>query len=282
MPSEFRSLEDFLVSKPLTVDAEIDDGWGTPFPVKGREIEAAVLFADITAFSTRTADLSPVETLIFVNNFFTWISAEALRGGNGIVDKYIGDEMMLVFSQEFGADDPFVEAVRAARWMGQNDALGFYPHIGIASGRVIVGYAGTPLKYNCSVFGTPVTIAARCAGVKVEADTPVGATVVFPAEEWRDRLLTDVLEPERFQAPDGSVAEHPLDWQLREAREVTVKNTTLRVRELVRTGVWLPGPGASGDHRAREAFAGLRRAGLYRPVPFTDRPVVPGPNTEQT
>ena len=47
------------------------------------QIEATVLFADVTAFSARTADLDPTETLTFVNNFFCWITAEALRGRPG-------------------------------------------------------------------------------------------------------------------------------------------------------------------------------------------------------
>jgi class 3 adenylate cyclase len=115
---------------------------------------------------------SPAETLIFVNWFFAWISAEALRGGKGIIDKYIGDEVMVVFSKEFGSDDPFVEAVQTARWMAEHDVWAFLPHVGIASGDVIVGYAGTPLKYNGSVFGTPVALASRCAGIKPATDGP--------------------------------------------------------------------------------------------------------------
>jgi adenylate cyclase len=63
---------------------------GAKFPVKGREIEATVLFADITGFSARTLNLDPTETLASVNHFFAWITAEALRGRLGIVDKYIG------------------------------------------------------------------------------------------------------------------------------------------------------------------------------------------------
>ena len=151
----YHSLEDFLIAKMLTVDAEADDGWNARFPVKGREIEATVLFADITRFSSRTADLDPTETLAFVNHFFAWITAEALRGRPGIVDKYIGDEIMVVFSKEFGSADPFADAVQTARWMGQNDVFAFLPHVGIATGPVIVGYVGTPLRYNCSVFGAP-------------------------------------------------------------------------------------------------------------------------------
>jgi class 3 adenylate cyclase len=43
--------------------------------MKGAELEATILFADITNFSARTLDLTPMETLSFVNNFFAWIAA---------------------------------------------------------------------------------------------------------------------------------------------------------------------------------------------------------------
>ncbi len=140
----------------------LDDGWGARFPVKGREIEATVLFADITAFSRRTLGLSPAATLVYVQNFFAWITAEALRGRPGIVDKYIGDEVMVVFSGEFGSDEPFVDAVEAAAAMSRHDALAYQPHIGIASGPVIVGYAGTAFRTTspCSALRSPSPLAA--------------------------------------------------------------------------------------------------------------------------
>ena len=266
---DFQTLEDFLISSPLHADGQLDDGWGASFPVKGREIEATVLFADITGFSTRTSNLSPAETLVFVNNFFAWVSAEAIRGGRGIVDKYIGDEVMIIYSREFGSEDPFVDAVQAARWMAQNDAHSFVPHVGIASGRVIVGYTGTPARYSCSVFGAPVVFAARCAKVKPEGGGPYGATVVFPANEWADRDLRDVIPSQEVRNPDGTTGEQPFDWELLDPRNVTVKRTSLAVRELVRTGIWITGPGGSPEDRARDGLASLKEAGLYRPdLPF--------------
>lgn len=67
---QFHSLEDFLASTESHVDGVLDDGWGFGFPVKGREIEATVLFADIGSFSTRTLAMSPAATLVYVQNFF--------------------------------------------------------------------------------------------------------------------------------------------------------------------------------------------------------------------
>lgn len=70
-PWRYTSLEDFLTAAELSVDGRLDDGWGADVFIKGRELEnAAVLFADISGFSARTADMTPTETLIYVNTFF--------------------------------------------------------------------------------------------------------------------------------------------------------------------------------------------------------------------
>ena len=203
MGPRYATLADFLASQMLTIDASTDDGWGAPMSVKGREIEATILFADITSFSARTADLEPSETLAFVNHFFAWTSAEALKHGPGIVDKYIGDEVMVIFSNEFGSDDPLLDAVHAARAMGQYDASSFMPHIGIASGRVMVGYVGTPQGYSVSVFGTPVALASRCAAVPLPdgLDSPVSSYISLPAHEIAGRDFEELIPTEISKDP---------------------------------------------------------------------------------
>jgi class 3 adenylate cyclase len=264
----YNSLEDFLVSNQLTVDGRLNDGWGAVFPIKGREIQATILFADIAGFSRRTLDLSPTETLIFVNNFFAWISAEALPDSNGIVDKYIGDELMIVFSKEFGSQDPFLEAIEAARWMAEHDALSFTPHMGIASGPVIVGYVGTPVKYNCSVFGSPVALAARCAAIRPEMgeDGPMfSSSIVFPAGEWGERVFSSVFPPEKYKDIDGSIKERPHAWDLRSPRKVKPKNLPeCEVREIVTCSMHLPSQ--SAEERARASLDLLRAHGRYWPT----------------
>jgi len=263
---QYHSLEDFLATNPLSVDAQIDDGWGALFPVKGREIEATILFSDVSGFSRRTLALSPTETLIFVNNFFTWISAEALRGRPGVVDKYIGDENMVVFSKEFGSDDPFVDAVQTARWMSEHDALDFSPHIGIASGPVTVGYVGTPIKYNCSVFGAPVAMAARCAAVKQEnLDNRLTSTViVFPSSEWGDRSFKEVFPPVKYREPDGTITEQPHAWEMRTPRKVPMKNLPdTEITEIVNCSAHFPHQTA--EERARRTLQVIQEAGRYWP-----------------
>ena len=66
----YKSLEDFLISKELSIDYIATDGWGGDYPVKGCEIDASILFADISGFSKRTINLSSTATMFFVNHFF--------------------------------------------------------------------------------------------------------------------------------------------------------------------------------------------------------------------
>jgi class 3 adenylate cyclase len=248
----YNSLEDYLISHPLDVNGIADDGWGATFPVKGREIEAAILFADISSFSARTLNLSSTETLIYVNNFFTWITAEALRDRPGIVDKYIGDEIMVVFSEEFGSKDPFVDAVQTARMFGEMDLHNYSPHMGIVWGIVTVGYVGTPLRYNCSVFGSAVALAARCASAKV---SKISGTIVFPAALWKGRKFEDVLPPVRDKKYVG--------WKMNEPQTIGIKNMPdLEVISIEKATVHFSS--WTAEERAKKTLKWLKEEGLYR------------------
>ncbi|MEZ5075937.1 MAG: adenylate/guanylate cyclase domain-containing protein [Solirubrobacterales bacterium] len=267
-----RSLEDFLIGTPLNGDAQLNDGWGAYYPMKGRELEATILFADITAFSARTLELTPMETLSFVNNFFAWITAEALRGSKGVVDKYIGDEVMVVFSKDFGSTDPFREAVQVARFMAEHDVHSYQPHIGLASGRAVIGYVGTPLKYSATVLGHPVAMAARCAGVKPAVDqaTSFSTSISFPAVDWGDRDFDEVFPPERVRIPEelrvgdqDELEDRPHGWEMLPPRSVELKNMPdTEVTSIVnRAGHF---SNASAEDRARESVAWMRDRGAYK------------------
>lgn len=267
LDQRFHSLDDFLASTTSHVDGVLDDGWGYGFPVKGREIEATVLFADISGFSTRTVDMSPAATLVYVQNFFAWITAEALHGRPGIVDKYIGDEVMVVFSTEFGSEDPILDAVQAAAAMTKHDVHAYCPHMGIASGRVIVGYAGTALRYNVSVFGAPVALAARCAAVKpATSDEPVhvSSTIVMPATDWGNRDLDEVLPLRTETLPDGRGYVEPATFELQAVRDVEMKGLgKVAVREIHNRGIHLPS--LSVENRALDGLRALYDGKRYWP-----------------
>jgi hypothetical protein len=168
------------------------------------------------------------------------------------------------FSKEFGSKDPFQEAVQAAKWMSEHDALSFCPHIGIASGTVTVGYVGTPIKYSCSVFGTPVTFANRCTLVKPENGDMSASSIVFPAREWKNRDFEEIIPRVKYTFPDGVFQEQPQVWRLLEPRTVNLKNIgDFEIQEIVNQCMHFPMQSMEG--RAKESLELLRNAGLYRP-----------------
>ena len=181
------TLRDFPAPGDLSVDEILDDGGGQRFPLRAREVEATVLFADMSGFTRRSRDISPLATLIIANRFVAWLTGEGLRGVPCVIDKYIGDAMMVVFSGQFGSEDHLVDALLAARRFAEHDPLDLCPHMGLASGRVAVGYIGTHKRLQCSVFGLPVTLAARCASYPIRADH--SASIVLPADLWRPQSM---------------------------------------------------------------------------------------------
>ena len=180
---------------------------------------------------------------------------------------------MVVFSEEFGSEDPFVDALQTARQMCSNDPWDFNPHIGIASGPVTVGYVGTPIKYNCSVFGAAVALAARCASVKPEGGDG-GSRMVFPASEWGSRALRGLFPPDRYQGSDGNTKELPPKWRLTPPRKVEMKNIgEMEVREVCRLTMWIPHD-FSAEQAAKENLQRIEQEGRYW---CSDRGAPPSP-----
>lgn len=270
--AHFSSLDEFLISATPTVNEQVELEPGTTYPLKGREIEATILFADMSGYSARTLDLNPVEILLFVNHFFSSVTTVALRATHGIVAEYIGDEMMIVFSSEFGSEDPFEEAVQVVRQMGERDYYGFVPHVGIASGPVIVGYVGTASMNKCSVAGAPVVLASRCAGIRPDMpeETEYGlpsyfSSITFPAAEWGSRAFDTRFPAKKYQDDAGRiVTEHPTTWELLQTRAVEPKNMPeLEIREVVDRAFHVPS--TSPEDSAKHLLEELRAANRYRP-----------------
>ena len=152
--------------------------------------------------------------------------------------------------------------------MGEQDVFAFVPHVGIAGGRVAVGYAGTPLMYNCSVFGGPVALASRCAGIRPEetgGERPAyGCSVTFPAADWAEREFEELFPPTKYPGPGGGVVEQPTSWRLMPARTVAIKNMgEVVVREVVDQGIYVPS--AAAEDEARRIVEDMRAANRYWP-----------------
>jgi hypothetical protein len=260
-PFSYNTITDFLLSQPLTVDVEIDDKSSGCFPVKCIELDVTVLYVGIHDFSRLSLDLSPSELLIYLNMFLVWMRESLERERFCVVERFLDSALLLLFSKKFGSEEPFLDALHTARWMGEQDVLRFRPDMGIASGRVAAGFAGTPKEFTASVFGRPLLLAAASARMKPPGE-PVSC-MTFPAEEWRNRSLEEVFQsPESKPAVKGKVKQSPT-WMLGEPRTVEFPGFgSIALRDIANFVPWMPE--TTAEEKSKEWFSLIKSNGFYK------------------
>lgn len=161
----FTSLRGLLEANTAAADCILTDGHPDnprEFPLRGIQVSGTVLFADLPGFSRYAKEEAPEVCAYIVNQFFSWRVEPALVEYGGIIDKFIGDEAMIIFAPAFGAVDSLKSALQTAKRILEDDAFSFDPKIGIASGPFLVAAIGTRKRFDVSVIGHIVNLAARC------------------------------------------------------------------------------------------------------------------------
>lgn len=140
----------------------------------GEERDVTILFADLRGFTTLSEKRAPRDVLTLLNRYLDRMSAEIERQG-GVIDKFIGDEIMALFGAPVAQADAANRAVAAA--IGMQRALAALnaelaaeapgdPHqlavgIGVNTARVVAGNMGSHRRLNYTVIGDGVNVAAR-------------------------------------------------------------------------------------------------------------------------
>lgn len=151
----------------------------------GEEREVTVLFADIRGFTALSEALPPEELVRLLNTYLGRMS-RIIEREKGVIDKYIGDEIMAIFGAPLPQPKHAARAVAAAIGMlqelerfnaeqqaGSATAPVFRIGIGIASGPVVAGNVGAPERLNYTVLGDTVNLASRLQGLTKEYQAPL-------------------------------------------------------------------------------------------------------------
>jgi adenylate cyclase len=137
----------------------------------GEEVDATVLFADLTDFTTLSENMPPKEIIHILDEHFT-VMTQIILANKGTVDKYIGDAIMCFWGAPVPQRDHAVRACRAAlemqqamrslnkSWRDQGNPL-LMLRIGIHSGRVVAGNVGSKERFNYTVMGDTVNLTYR-------------------------------------------------------------------------------------------------------------------------
>lgn len=137
----------------------------------GEERRVTVLFADIRRFTEITTQLHPQEIIKLLNTCMTKMS-EVIDEQGGVIDKYLGDEVMALFGVPIDHGDSALRAITSGlkivevlqEWNREREKQGLVKvevGIGIHSGVGLVGNMGAENRLNYTVIGKNVNLAAR-------------------------------------------------------------------------------------------------------------------------
>ena len=130
-----------------------------------------VMFADISGFTALSERVDPEQVRAVVNACFSWLVPIVERYG-GVVEKFIGDEIMAMFGAPVAHENDAERALRASLEMmdalvefNKKHMTSLGMHFGINTGIVVAGGLGSDGRQQYGVMGDTVNVAARLEDV---------------------------------------------------------------------------------------------------------------------
>ena len=151
--------------------------------LRGSSQVMTILFSDIRGFTAFCESRQPEEIVECLNQYLSQMVGIIL-GYNGSVNKFIGDGILVIFSDHDGtqpgdhAQRAFDCGVRMVQAPGQ-----FRTGIGIHTGTVVIGNIGSADKLEYTVLGETVNIASRLEGLN-----KIMKTSLLLSEETQRRM----------------------------------------------------------------------------------------------
>ncbi len=163
----------------------------------GERREITAFFSDVAGFTTLSEQLDPADLTKLLNEYLGAMTDVVLEEG-GTVDKYIGDAIVAMFGAPLDQPDHALRACRAAlrcrkklaelqaQWR-QRGLPVIAARIGLNSGIAVVGNMGSAKRFDYTMLGDTVNLAARLEG----ANKAYGTDIMIGAETAR--LIGDAV-----------------------------------------------------------------------------------------
>jgi adenylate cyclase len=144
----------------------------------GDRKELTVLFSDVRGFTTYSERHEPEKVVEILGEYLTRM-VDVVFKNEGTLDKFIGDAVMAIFGSPVPQTDHALRACKTAvgmmaelkalrqKW-AQEGRDPFAIGIGINTGEVIVGNLGSVQRFDYTVIGDPVNLAARLESLNKE------------------------------------------------------------------------------------------------------------------
>jgi len=167
----------------------------TQLKLGGERKYVTALFSDARGFTALSEKLSPEEVVSLMNIYLN-LQTTVIHQCGGIVDKFVGDEVMAIFEgrgMEVYAVRAAVEIQNYCRALNASRAVAGEKQInigiGLNSGDVVMGNMGSEDHMDYTVIGDNINVAARLCGVAQPGQVLVSkatATEVGNQATWKE------------------------------------------------------------------------------------------------
>ena len=148
---------------PEDVASAVLAGKGEFKPIK---TTATILYTDIASFTEIAEEMPPEQVMDMLNEYFPAV-IEPIEHHGGIVNQFQGDAMLVTFNVPVEDPEHAEKAVQTAQEILEIctrklfSGVALTTRIGITTGAVVAGNVGSGRRFNYTVHGDAVNLAAR-------------------------------------------------------------------------------------------------------------------------
>ena len=147
----------------------------------GERRHISIFFSDVQGFTSISERLSPAELTSLLNDYLSQMTDILLESG-GTIDKYEGDAIIAFWNAPVELHDHGRRAVEAMircqeklaqlrPQLEQRAGRPFYMRVGINTGDAVVGNMGSSSRFDYTMLGDSVNLAARLEGLNKQFGT---------------------------------------------------------------------------------------------------------------
>jgi adenylate cyclase len=175
--------------------------------------EVTVVFCDLRGFTAFTESSEPEEVMAVLREYHESLG-ELIFRYEGMLDRFLGDGIMIVFNDPIPCADHVERAVRLAlemrarveqlnnQWRRQGHALGF--GIGIAAGYATLGQIGFEQRREYTAIGSVTNLASRLCDEARPGQIVISQRAFGRVESLVEAAFIGELSLKGFNRPTGA------------------------------------------------------------------------------
>lgn len=171
---------------------------------KGTKTEIALFFSDIRGFTSFSEKVAPEVVVESLNTILT-IQTEIIQRHGGDIDKYVGDEIVALFTGPFKEKHACLSALEIQAYIATHaeELTNLTVGIGINTGEVVLGRIGSEKRADFTVIGDHVNFASRLC-----SEAKSGMSLISESTYQKIRDAAEIIGPSEIRVKGKELPQH--------------------------------------------------------------------------